>query len=244
MLLETFTPIWSHVSKKRKNWQKKSKIWDFIIILRTLVETLSRSIGEFLCVNLLCTFRVAVWNFSKLRKIKTKSEKIKQLKFWKTTTKKKKVSRYGQVAFPKFWQKWAFMDDRWNGDSREHAHVTIALLCSAGQSRAKSLIYICLKNLWCYLKTPASARELLSHTTGFLKLLPCLVTVSYEHYGHLHHLHRVMAIDPNWWSDYRQMIEAGDQQLQPGGGKTLSVVVRVNHLAASVPRTTHRGTQH
>ena len=63
-VFEVFSPIWSHVNENEKKKWQKSKIWNFTILWATLVETLPRSMHDFLGVNVMCTFRGdVVWNF-------------------------------------------------------------------------------------------------------------------------------------------------------------------------------------
>ncbi len=82
-------PIDSHVKRPKTEQKKcqKAKIWNFTILYTILVETLPRSMHEFLEVNVLYTFRQdAIWSFflpygPMLTKTKKKWQKIQNLKF-------------------------------------------------------------------------------------------------------------------------------------------------------------------
>ncbi len=120
---EVFSPIWSHVNENEKKCQK-SNIWNFASLYTTLADTLSRSMHEFLGVNLLCTFRGDVWNFfSHLVHVKENKKRKKKRKKKRNRTKIKNASfRKTKKNDLEIWWKGAFSPN-------------LALICLTGSEK-------------------------------------------------------------------------------------------------------------
>ena len=82
MSFEFFSPIWSHVNENEKKKMVKNPKFG---ILKTLVQTLQRSMRDFLGMNLLCTFRDVFEVFSPItphNREKTKMQNNNETKKW------------------------------------------------------------------------------------------------------------------------------------------------------------------
>ena len=129
--------VWNFYSHVVTCWRKRNKNGKNpkFEISQLLVDTLPRSMYDFIGVNTMCTVRGHVWFFLRCGPMLQKKI-IKNFKFWKT---KKVFGDDGQVVFPYIWalirltisEKTCFTDRRTNGRTPDARVTTVALLCSS-----------------------------------------------------------------------------------------------------------------